>query len=75
MGWTTEGFGSPGRVSNFLHVIQTGSEAHPASYKTSTEALSLGVKRPGRETEYSPINAKVKKIWIYLSTPPHVFTL
>jgi hypothetical protein len=23
---------SPGRVKNFLHVAQTGSEAHPASY-------------------------------------------
>jgi hypothetical protein len=35
-------------------------------------ALSLGVKRPGREAEHStPASAEVKKIWIYTSTPPY----
>jgi hypothetical protein len=30
-----------------------------------------GVKRPGREADYSPpTNGEVKKIWIYTSTPP-----
>jgi hypothetical protein len=33
-----------------------------------------GVKRPGREAEYSPpAAAEVKKIWIYLSTPSYAF--
>jgi hypothetical protein len=37
-----------------------------------TEALSPGVKRPGREAGHSPpTSAEVKKIWIYTSTPPY----
>jgi hypothetical protein len=36
-GWTTEGrSSSPGSVKNFLHVVQTGSGAHPASYPMGT---------------------------------------
>jgi hypothetical protein len=32
---------------------------------------SLGVKRPGREPDYSPpSNAEVKNVWSYNSTPP-----
>jgi hypothetical protein len=32
--------------------------------------LSPGVKRPGREVDYSlPTSAEVKKMWIYTSTP------
>jgi hypothetical protein len=35
------------------------------------EALSLGVKRPGRETDHSPPStAEVKNAWSYTSTPP-----
>jgi hypothetical protein len=38
------------------------------------EALSSGVKRPGREVDHSlPTNAEVKKMWIYTSTPPYAF--
>jgi hypothetical protein len=34
-------------------------------------ALSLGVKRPGREADHShPFSAKVKNAWSYTSTPP-----
>jgi hypothetical protein len=34
-------------------------------------ALSLGVKRSGREVDYSPpSNAEVKNEWSYTSTPP-----
>jgi hypothetical protein len=37
-------------------------------------ALSLGVKRPGLETDNSPAaRAEVKKMWIYTSTPPYAF--
>jgi hypothetical protein len=33
-------------------------------------ALSSGVKRPEREVDHSPpTSAKVKKMWIYISTP------
>jgi len=36
--------------------------AHPASYTVGTRALSLGVKRPGRETDHSPpSSAEVKE--------------
>jgi hypothetical protein len=37
-------------------------------------ALSPGIKRQERETDYSsPTSAEVKKIWIYASTPPYAF--
>jgi hypothetical protein len=37
-------------------------------------ALSLGVKRQGRESDHSPpTSAEVKKMWIYTSTSPYVF--
>jgi hypothetical protein len=36
--------------------------------------LSPGVKWQGREADDSPsTSAKVKKMWIYTSTPPYVF--
>jgi hypothetical protein len=39
-----------------------------------TGGLSPAVKRPGREADHSPpASAKVKKTWIYTSTPPYVF--
>jgi hypothetical protein len=35
------------------------------------ETLSLGLKRPGRETDHlSPSSADVKSVWSYTSTPP-----
>jgi hypothetical protein len=36
--------------------------------------LSLGVKRPGRETDHSPTSsAEVKNAWSYTSTPQYAF--
>jgi hypothetical protein len=33
-----------------------------------------GLKRPGHGADHSPpINAEVKKMWIYTSTPPYAF--
>jgi hypothetical protein len=59
---------------SLLHVVQTGSWAHPASYPVGTGVLSSGVKRPEREADHSPpTNAEVKKVWIYISTPPYAF--
>jgi hypothetical protein len=61
-------------VKNFLHVVQTGSGSHPASYLMGTGRFSRGAKRPGRETDNSPpTSAEVKKMWIYTSTPPYAF--
>jgi hypothetical protein len=66
----------PGRVKNFL--LSTSSR--PALVFTQPpiqwipEALSSGVKRPGREAEVSPpASAKVKEIWIYTPTTPYAF--
>jgi hypothetical protein len=37
-------------------------------------AVSLGVKRPGREADHSsPSSAEVNNAWSYTSTPPYVF--
>jgi hypothetical protein len=39
-----------------------------------TRALSVGIKRPGREADYSPpSSAEVKNEWSYTSTPQYVF--
>jgi hypothetical protein len=47
---------------------------HPTSYLMGIGALSSGVKRHGREADYSPpAIAEVKKMWIYTSTCPHIF--
>jgi hypothetical protein len=36
--------------------------------------LSPGVKRRGREADHSPpAKDKVKKMWVYTSTPPYAF--
>jgi hypothetical protein len=56
---------------SLLHRIQTESEAYPASYPMGTGgAISLGVKRPGREADHSPPSSTdVKNAWRYTSTP------
>jgi hypothetical protein len=37
-------------------------------------ALPPGVKRPEREADHSPpASAEVKKMWIYMTTPPYAF--
>lgn len=51
-----------------LQDFRTGSGAHPASY-------SLGVKRPGRESDHSPpTSAVVKNYRSCTSTPLYAFT-
>jgi hypothetical protein len=63
-GWSS----SPGRVKNLLfpQVVQTGS-GEPG-------ALSPGVKPPWLEDDHSPpTSVDVKKMWIYISTPPYAF--
>jgi hypothetical protein len=56
---------------SFRHRIQTGPEAHPASYSVGTGVLSLGVKRLGREADHSlPSSAEVKEsVRLYLQSP------
>jgi hypothetical protein len=63
-----------GRRFSPLHVVQTGSGAHPASYPMCTAGHYPGVKRPRCEAHHSaPTSAEVKNSWIYTSTPPYVF--
>jgi hypothetical protein len=67
-----------GEEFSLLHVVQTGSGGHPASYPVATGGggggISPGVKRPGREADHSPpTSAEVKKTLIYTFTPPYVF--
>jgi hypothetical protein len=65
---------SPRGVKNFLHVVQTGSEAHPASYPMGTEGSFSGNKAAGAWNWPLTYNsAEVKKIWVYTSTPPYAF--
>jgi hypothetical protein len=54
--------------------VQTGSGVHPTSYTMGTGGSFPGVRRSGREADHSPpTSAEVKKMWIYISTPPYVF--
>jgi len=56
----------PAGAGNFSlrHSVQNGSGAHPASYPMGARALSLGVKRPGREADHSPpSSAENKDAW------------
>jgi hypothetical protein len=47
---------------SLIHVVQTGSGGHPASYPTGKEGFSPGVKRSRREADNTPAtSAEVKK--------------
>jgi hypothetical protein len=49
-GWTTKGSGFEsrwGQEFSLLHVVQTGSGAHPASYPTGTGGSFPGSKAGG----------------------------
>jgi hypothetical protein len=59
--------------SSLHHRVQNGSGAHPA-IQWVPGALSLGIKRPGREADHSPPSSTgVKNAWSYTSTPQYVF--
>jgi hypothetical protein len=67
---------SPGRVKHFF--FSTSSIPALGFTKTHTQLVPRHsfpeVKRPWRETDHSPLaSAEVKKIWIYISTPPYAF--
>jgi len=68
MGWATGFRFSAGTgILSPRHRVQTGSEAHPASYPMGT-----GGKAAGREADHSPpSSAKVKNAWSCTSTPPY----
>jgi hypothetical protein len=62
----------PGRSKDFyfLHRVQTGSGAHPASYLMKNGGTLLGVTREGREADHlSPSNVDVENDALI---PPYV---
>jgi hypothetical protein len=49
-----------------------GSTQHPIQWVLG--ALSLGVKRPGREADHSPLSsAEIKNAWSYTPLPQYTF--
>jgi len=67
----------PGKSRDFYlcHHVQTGSGVHLASYPMGSRGSYTGVRRPGRETDHSPISsAEIKNGWSYASTTPYAFT-
>jgi hypothetical protein len=63
----------PAGAGNFSlhHRVQNGSGVHSPPIQWAPGDLSLGVKRPGRETDYSPLSsAEVKEcVELYLHAP------
>jgi hypothetical protein len=58
----------------FTTVSRTALGPTQPSIQWVTGALSLGIKRPGREADHSPpSSAKDKNAWSYFSTPQCVF--
>jgi len=51
--------------------VQTGSEVHSVSYTMGAEAITPGIKRPGRQPDHLPQSSpEVKNAWSYTSTQP-----
>jgi hypothetical protein len=76
-GWTTkesEFESRYGQELSLLHVVQTGSGVHPASYTMDVGTFSPGVMRQGSETDHSPpASPEVKKMWLYTSPSPYAY--
>jgi hypothetical protein len=70
-GWIIGG-SSPGRGWKFFSSPPCPDRLWSPSSQWIPEALSLVVKRPGREAEYSPpSSAEVKNAWSYVYTLPN----
>jgi hypothetical protein len=54
-------------------LVQTGSEAHPASYPMGPGALSPGVKRPGRESFHFRLVPRLRTRGHILPLPQYIF--
>jgi hypothetical protein len=64
------------KIHHLLHVVQTGSGAHPGSYPMGGEGrFPWGIKRVGREADHSsPASAEVKinvDLYIHFSIRLH----
>jgi hypothetical protein len=69
-GWL--GIRVPAGAGNFSlhHRVQTGSETPPASYYWVPGALSVVVKRPGREADHSPPSSAEVELYLHFSNTP-----
>jgi hypothetical protein len=56
-GWSS----SPGRVNNILHVVETGSGAHPASYPMGAGGSFRGVKRQRPDATHLQLAPRSRK--------------
>jgi hypothetical protein len=76
-GWKTGGWSSsPGKVKNFHFSISSRLDPRPIQFLMQRVLgdLSLGVQRPGSETEHlPPTGAEEMKTWIYTAIPPYAF--
>jgi hypothetical protein len=60
--------------TNFVQIEICTEDITPPPLKCVPGALSPGIKRQGREAYHShSASVEVNKMWIYTSTPPHVF--
>jgi hypothetical protein len=78
LGWTISVLGFDSRLVLGIFLFTTASRTALESTQLPIQlvpgALSLGVKRPGREVDHSPpFSAEVKNAWNYNSTPQYVF--
>jgi hypothetical protein len=78
MGWPIGvlGFDSRWRLGIILFTTASRTALGPTQppIQWVPGAFSLGVKRPGREADHSPLSsAEVKNAWSYTSTPQYVF--
>jgi hypothetical protein len=63
-----------GQEFSLHHVVKTPLGPTQPPIQWVSGALSLGVKRPGREPDHPPpTSAEVKKTWVYTSIPPCAF--
>ena len=58
-------------MAKFSAPVQTGSEAHPASYTLGTGSFQGGEERPGHDADPSPPSSAVghERVELYLYSP------
>jgi hypothetical protein len=76
-GWTAEKSGFDLRLVQEIHLSSTASRAALGPTQSPIQwlmgALSLGIKRLGREVDHSPpSSAEIKNEWSYTYTSPYV---
>jgi hypothetical protein len=61
------------KYSSFLHSVQVGSGAYPASYPIDTVGYFHGDKTVGSRRRPFSIQYRGQEWWSYTSVPPYVF--